>query len=195
MALKRHQSPKACIDELNLLERRQFLRGLCPCRGNSSENLEGWRELFSRARFGSVTERKAAAHSIGTLIEKAQQIDSYRELLIGLQGDLDELMSDPRSASQVLGVMKKHGHAHKGAARKYYRKAYSVFALQTPAEVASWLNRYADRKGAQTITTNSPIAKKLAQWLKHRAEFQPTRQTTEQEIIKRAKRLAPALFT
>lgn len=192
--MSKTKSTKACVDDLNLIERRQFLRGMCPCRTNSSDDLEGWRELFTRARFGSISERRAAAHSIGTLLEKAHRVDAYRELLVELQSELDALMADPRAASQVLGVLKKHGHAHKGAARKNYRKAYSLFTMQSPAEVASWLNNRMTSLTQPRVTANSKVVQNLSRWLKHRVTFQPARKTTEDELVKKARQLAPALF-
>ncbi|MCE2405901.1 MAG: hypothetical protein J4G19_00120 [Pseudomonadales bacterium] len=183
------------VEHMDLLDRRRFLRGLCPCRTNSSDDIEGWKELFNRARYGSYSERRAAAHSIGTLLGKAQQAAQYRELLLQLKNELDALMDDRKSASDVLGVMKKHGHAHKGAARKNYRRAYSVFAIQTPTEVANWLNERLALKARKRVTTDSKIVRNLARWLEHRTTFQPTRKTSEDEIIERARQLQPSLFS
>ena len=180
---------------MDLLERRQFLRGLCPCRTNSSEDINGWRTLFTQARLGSYSERRAAAHSIGTLLAKAQQVAQYRELLLQLKDELDALMQDPRTASQVLGVMKKHGHAHKGAARKNYRRAYAVFRLQTPEEIAKWLNQRLNLSPQSQLTTGSKVVKRLSKWLEHRVSFQPNRSTTEIEILERVRQLQPNLFT
>ena len=190
---KQHKT-KNCIEDMDLLERRRFLRGLCPCRTNSAEDVHGWKELFTQARFGSISERKAAAHSIGTLLEKAQRVEQYRELLVQLKDDLDALMQDPRAASQVLGVMKKHGHAHKGAARKNYRRAYAVFSIHTPDEIATWLNRRLKLKAQQRVTTGSNVVKRLAKWLEHRVAFQPNRSTSEGEILDRVRQLQPSLF-
>ena len=194
-ALERHQARSNCVDDMDLLERRQFLRGLCPCRTNSSADIDGWRLLFRQARFGSYSERRAAAHSIGTLLEKAQRVEQYRELLVQLKSELDSLMTDPRAASQVLGVMKKHGHAHKGAARKNYRRAYSVFSLQTPEEIAKWLNRRLRLPMQRRVTSGSKVVKRLAKWLEHRVEFQPNRSTTETEILDRVRELQPSLLS
>ena len=179
---------------MDLLERRRFLRGLCPCRTNSSEDVDGWRELFTKARFGSYSERRAAAHSIGTLLEKAQRIEQYRELLVQLKDELDALMQDPRAASDVLGVMKKHGHAHKGAARKNYRRAYAVFSVQSPEEIAKWINDRLKLSTKRRVTTGSKVVKRLANWLEHRVAFQPTRTTSEDEILERVRQLQPSLF-
>ena len=180
---------------MDLLERRQFLRGLCPCRTNSSEDIEGWRELFTKARHGSYSERQAAAHSIGTLLEKAQRIEQYRELLVKLKSDLDALMQDPKAASQVLGVMKKHGHAHKGAARKNFRRAYSVLSVQNPDEISNWLNDRLKLSASLRVTANSKVVKRLAKWLQHRVAFQPNRSTSEFEILERVRQLQPSLFS
>ena len=176
-----------------MLERRQYLRSLCPCRSNSSTDIEGWRELFNRARFGSYSERKAAAHSIGTLLDKAKQSDAYRELLQALQPDLDALMLDPRAASQVLGVLKKHGHAHKGAARKNYRKLYAIFSIQTEADMADWLNRRFAIQDTDRLTKDAVVVKKLVKWLNHRAKFQPERKVSESDLLKKTQLLMPTL--
>ena len=182
------------MNDMALLDRRQYLRGLCPCRQNSSGDVQGWIALFQKARFGSFSERRAAAHSIGTLLEKAQQVNEYRELLVQLRDDLDALMQDPRAASQVLGVMKKHGHAHKGAARKNYRRAYAVLALHTPAEVATWLNRKLALPKQKRLDKTAKVVSKLSKWLEHRRTFQPNRTTTEAEILKQVRQLQPSLF-
>ena len=183
------------VDDMNLLERRRFLRGLCRCRTNSSDDIDGWRTLFTRARFGSYSDRHAAAHSIGTLLEKAQRADQYRELLVELKDELDALMQDPKAASQVLGVMKKHGHAHKGAARKNYRRAYAVFSVQTPEEIAKWLNQRLKLSTKRRVTTGSKVVKRFAKWLEHRVTFQPNRFTSEIEILERVRQLQPSLFS
>lgn len=193
--MAKHRTTNICVDDLGLLERRQFLRGLCPCRTNSSNDIEGWRTLFTQARFGSYSERHAAAHSIGTLLEKAQRTDQYRELLVQLKDELDALMQDPKAASQVLGVMKKHGHAHKGAARKNYRRAYAVFSVQTPEEIAKWLNRRFKLSAERRVTSGSKVVKRLAKWLEHRVVFQPNRATSEIELLERVRQLQPSLFS
>ena len=151
--------------------------------------------MLTTARFGSYSERKAAAHSIGTLLEKAQRTDHYRELLLELKDELDALMQDPRSSSQVLGVLKKHGHAHKGAARKNYRKVYSVFALQTPKEVAAWLNERLSLPASKRVTVRSDLVTNLVRWLLRRTTFQPDRSTTEAEILNQVRKLQPSLFS
>ena len=181
------------ISDMNLLQRRQYLRGLCPCRTNSSDDIDGWRELFNRARFGSYSERKSAAHSIGTLLDKAKKSEAYRNLLKEFQADLDELMLDPRSASQVLGVLKKHGHAHKGAARKNYRRAYSIFSFCSTEEIADWVNETFDLTSNNMISKDSPIVHQLVKWIQHRAKFEPTRKVTDAAVIKQAQRLMPSL--
>ena len=193
--MAKHRTTNNGVKGMDLLERRQFLRGLCPCRTNSSEDINGWRTLFTQARLGSYSERRAAAHSIGTLLAKAQQVAQYRELLLQLKEELDALMQDPRTASQVLGVMKKHGHAHKGAARKNYRRAYAVFRLQTPEEIAKWLNQRLNLSPQSQLTTGSKVVKRLSKWLEHRVSFQPNRSTSEIEILERVRQLQPNLFT
>ncbi len=193
--MSKNAQSSTCVEDMSLLARRQYLRGLCPCRTNSSSDIEGWRKLFDAARFGSFSERKAAAHSIGTLVEKAQTVPEYRELLCQLQPHLDALMEDPKSASQVLGVMKKHGHAHKGAARKNYRRAYAVFAMHHPDEVAQFLNTHLALRAHRRVTEHSSVVKRLARWLSHRVEFQPTRKTSTHDILQKARQLQPSLFS
>lgn len=195
MRLVNHRKTTDHVDDMGSFERRRFLRGLCPCRTNSAEDVEGWQELFTKARFGSYSERHAAAHSIGTLLEKAQRVKQYRELLIQLKDELDALMQDPRAASEVLGVMKKHGHAHKGAARKNYRRAYAVFSVRTPDEIANWLNDRLKLSAKRRVTTGSKVVNRLANWLEHRIAFQPGRSTSEDEILKRVRQLQPSLFS
>lgn len=189
------KSTQCDVSNMSNLERRQFLRSLCPCRTNSSENLDGWRDLFTQARFGSYSERKAAAHSIGTLLEKAQKSTPYRNLLKEFQEDLDELMKDPRAASQVLGVMKKHGHAHKGAARKNYRHAYAVFSVSTHEEIANWLNDQFQLTRSKALSSDSTVVRQLTKWLRHRTKFEPTRKISDAVVIERAQRLMPSLST
>lgn len=182
------------VDELSNFETRKQLRAICPCRTNSSEDIDGWRALFKKARFGSYSERKSAAHSIGTLIERAQDHETYRSLLQGLKSELDALMQHPRSASQLLGVMKGHGHQRKGAGRRNFRKAISVLNLQNPASLATWLNHHPSLVRQKPIDQHSKLVTKLAQWLKHRVEFQPGRKTSEDELLHQVRLLRPSLF-
>ena len=184
-----------CVDELSNFATRKYLRGLCPCRTNSSEDIDGWRVLFLKAKYGSFSERKAAAHSIGTLIQRAKDDNTYRSLLQHLEHDLHALMQDPRSASQLLGVMKGHGHQRKGSGRRNFRKAISVLKLQSPSALASWLNKHPKIATTKPIEQNSKLVRRLAQWLNHRVEFQPGRKTTDEELLHQARLMQPSLFT
>lgn len=183
---------KAYVEDLTNFQTRRYLRGLCPCRANSSEDLEGWRTLFNKARYGSFSERKSAAHSIGTLIERAKDDEMYRSLLVELEDDLDSLMRDPRAASQVLGVMKGHGHQRKGAGRRNYRKAISILALKSPNAIASWLNKHPKLLFKMPIDQHSKLVKKLAKWLDHRVKFEPNRQTSEADLLRQVQLFQPS---
>ncbi|MCY4658038.1 MAG: hypothetical protein OXC80_14665 [Gammaproteobacteria bacterium] len=175
-------------------ERRKYLRGLCPCRSDSSEDYGGWYALFQAAKHGSLSERKSAAHSIGTLLDKAKYDPNYRDLLTTYQAELDELMKDPRAASCVLQTQKPHGHARKGSASRNFRKAYSVFSKQSSSDIAVWLNRTLHLVGGQSVSQSTPGVVKLAKWLSRRVKFQPTHRTTEDEMLKKAQHFLPQLF-
>lgn len=185
---------KICESEPSNLDRRRTLRSICPCRTNSSQEYDKWRDLFTLARHGSYSERASAAHSLGTLIEKAKVVPAYRALLKHFQSDLDELMLDPKASRNVLGVMKKHGHAHKGAARKNYRKAYRVFQPYTKQDLVDWFNERMT-PSSRKVSVASPGIARLATWMQHRVKCQPNRRTTDEELLKKAKQYLPAYFS
>ena len=171
------------------------LREACPCRnGGVRDDLALWREIFERALKGGRRERGAAAHAIGTLTEKAKTSDEWRSLMHELRDDLDALLRDPRASQQVLGTMKRHGHAHRGAARKNYRRRRNALDLATPEELAAWVNRRWQLSTAQAFTAHDAGVRRLWQWLRHRVDFQPERGTKESELAKRATRYLPMLL-
>lgn len=173
--------------------RCEALRQLCPCRNNRVRDLEVWRDVFARALHGGMRERDQAAHAIGTLTLKAKHNAEWRDLLRALKGDLDALMQDARAASRILGQMKKHGHAHRGAAMQNYRRRRRALDLRTPGELAAWLNATLSDAGRQ-VAAGDPGVQRLWGWLRHRVQFQPTRKTREEEILEKARRYLPHLF-
>ena len=167
--------------------RRDALGALCPCR-NNERDLEVWREVFNRARFGGRGERNAAAHAIGTLMQKASVNRRWREVLKALDDDLDALMSDPRSASSILGQLKRHGHAHRGAANQALRRTRRALDLSSRDELADWINERFELDGEARVTARHPGLERLWRWQRHRVRFQPERRTKESELLERAAR-------
>ena len=184
----------AAMNEGSNQSRCAAIRALCPCRNNRVRDLEVWAEIFRKAREGGLRERDQAAHAIGTLTEKAARNDEWRDLLAAFGDELDALMRDTRSARVVLGQMKKHGHAHRGAARQGYRRRRTVLDLKTPAELADWVNSRLGLHGRERIAANEPGVLRLWRWLANRVRRQPGRRTTEQELVARGRRYMPALF-
>ena len=182
------------MNEGSYQSRCDAIRSLCPCRNNRIRDLEVWSEIFRKAREGGMRERDRAAHAIGTLTEKAARNDDWRDLLNALRDELDALMRDTRSARVVLGQMKKHGHAHRGAAAQGYRRRRAVLDLKTPAELAEWVNGRLSLAGPSRIAASEPGLKRLWRWLAHRVRCQPGRRTTEPELISRCQRYLPGLF-
>ena len=176
------------------LSRRGAIRALCPCRNNSVRHLAVWAEIFRKAREGGLQERDQAAHAIGTLMEKAARNAEWRDVLHAHREELDALVRDPRSARQILGQMKKHGHAHRGAASQGYRRRRAVLDLRTPAELAGWVNQHLGLEGRGRVTPNDPGLGRLWRWLAHRVRCQPGRRTSEKELIGRGQRYLPELF-
>lgn len=173
------------------------LRALCPCRNNHVRDFAVWRQVFERALHGGMRERDQAAHAIGTLIEKAERSAEWRDLLHKLRDELDALMRDTRAARRILGQMKKHGHAHRGAAQQNYRRRRRSLDLATPAELAAWLNgklNLAEGAEGKSVAANDPGIRRLWRWLKHRTVCQPERGTKEEELIDKARRYLPRLF-
>ncbi len=170
------------------------LRACCPCRNGNLRDLGIWRAVFHAARHGNLRERNRAAHAIGTLMEKAVDNDAWRGVLREFKPDLDALRRDPRTSRLLLGQMKKHGHAHRGAAVQGFRRRRKVLDLATAAELAAWVNGHLHLSGRRRVTQNDPGIQRLWRWLKHRVQFQPTRRTSEAEIAKRAARYLPGLF-
>ena len=176
------------------LSRRDAIRALCPCRNNSVRDLAVWGEIFRKARDGGFRERDQAAHAIGTLMEKAARNAEWRDVLNAFGDELDALVRDPRSARQILGQMKKHGHAHRGAASQGYRRRRAVLDLRTPAELANWVNEHLGLAGRSRVAPNDPGLSRLWGWLAHRVRCQPGRRTSEKELIGRGQRYLPELF-
>ena len=170
------------------------LRACCPCRNGNLRDLGIWRAVFDAARYGNLRERNRAAHAIGTLMEKAVDNAAWRGVLREFKADLDALRRDPRTSRLLLGQMKKHGHAHRGAAVQGYRRRRKVLDLATPAELAAWVNGCLRLAGRRRVTRHDPGIQRLWRWMKHRVQFQPTRRTSEAEIVKRAVRYLPGLF-
>ena len=92
------------------------LRACCPCRNGNLRDPAIWRAVFDKALRGNLRERDRAAHAIGTLTEKAVENAAWRDVLKEFRTELDALRRDPRASRLLLGQMKKHGHAHRGAA-------------------------------------------------------------------------------
>ena len=174
--------------------RCSVLRDLCPCRNNRNREYEVWREIFNAALKGGMRERNQAAHAIGTLIDKAARSNEWREVLHQCRDLLDEVMLDPRASRSLLGQMKKHGHAHRGAAIQSYRRSRRDLDLATPVELTQWLNRRLKLSGRDRVQASDPGVRRLWRWQKHRVEFQPERKTRDDELLTRAERYLPQLF-
>jgi len=184
----------AAMNEGSYESRCAAIRSLCPCRNNRVRDLEVWAEIFRKAREGGLRERDQAAHAIGTLTEKAAKNDEWRDLLYAFRHELDALMRETRSARVVLGQMKKHGHAHRGAARQGYRRRRTVLDLKTPKELADWVNGHLGLARQAQVAANDPGLLRLWRWLANRVRSQPGRRTTESELVSRGQRYLPALF-
>lgn len=169
------------------------LRDACPCRSHVRDP-ELWREIFDRALNGGMRERDRAAHAIGTLMEKAERSDEWRDVLAHHQDDLDVLMQDSRASRVLLGQMKRHGHAHRGAARQGYRRRRKVLDLRTPIELAAWVNERVGLEGVAAVPASDPGIARMWNWLKNRVTRQPGRRTKEDELVAKARRYLPHLF-
>ena len=174
--------------------RCEALRQLCPCRNNRMRDLVVWRAVFATALEGGKRERGQAAHAIGTLLDKARRSSEWRDLLHALQDDLDALMRDARASGPVLGTMKRHGHAHRGAARQNYRRHRSALSLATRSELAAWINQALALAEERRVAPEDPGVGRLWRWLSHRVACQPGRTTKETEMLDKARRYLPRLF-
>ena len=175
-------------------DRRQFLRDLCPCRNNNNKDVDTWRGIVHIARHGSLKERNSAGHAIRTLFDKAQKSAEWREVLKDVRTEIDDLMQDQRASRSLLGTMKKHGHAHQGAARQTYRRLGKILVSHTPSELADWLNFKLSLNTHDRVNASDPGVRRLAKWMSHRVKFQPKRSTKESEILAQAERFLPKLF-
>ena len=184
----------AAMNEGSYQSRCDAIRSLCPCRNNRVRDLEVWAEIFRKAREGGLQERDQAAHAIGTLTEKAAGNEEWRDVLHAFKADLEALMRDTRSARRVLGQMKKHGHAHRGAARQGYRRRRALLDLASPAELAHWVNDHLRLAGSARVSASDAGVRRLWRWLAHRVRCQPGRRTTKQELIGKGRRYLPELF-
>ncbi|ETX05553.1 hypothetical protein [Candidatus Entotheonella palauensis] len=192
MSKKTHRNSAAIICDIREaagLARRSVIRDLCPCR-NRERDHDVWREVFRQAREGSRGERNAAAHTIGTLMQKAATTKSWRDVLRALQNDLDATMAEPRAASLILGQMKRHGHAHRGAARQSYRRHRKVLELGSKEALAEWVT---DRLELPSkLSARDPGLDRLWRWHQHRVRFQPNRRTKEAELLEKAQQFVSA---
>lgn len=188
------ESAITALNEGGHRERCEVLRELCPCRRSRVRDLAVWRAVFHKARNGGMGERDRAAHAIGTLMEKASGSAEWRDLLACLRTELDALMRDTRASRRILGQMKRHGHAHRGAARQNYRRRRRLLDLATPAELADWVNRRLGLAGGERVTASDPGIRRLWRWMKHRIACQPARATKEEELVAKARRYLPRLF-
>ena len=175
--------------------RCNVLRDLCPCRNNRNRDTEVWREIFKKALRGGLRERNQAAHAIGTLIDKALRSSEWREVMHQCNDLLDELMCDPRASRLLLAQMKKHGHAHRGAAIQTFRHRRRVLDMATAEELTQWLNDQLLLAGRNRISANEPGVQRLWRWQNHRTRFQPKRATRDDELLSKAQRYLPHLFS
>jgi hypothetical protein len=90
--------------------------------------------------------------------------------------------------------MKKHGHAHRGAAIQSYRRHRRVLDLATPSELAVWVNQQAQLAGKRKLAATDNGVQRLWLWLKHRVRIQPNRATRPEELLKVARRFLPDAF-
>ena len=169
----------------NTQSRCNALRDVCPCR-NNQRDLGVWREVFRKAVEGSMNERNQAAHAIGTLLQKAPRSAQWRDVVHRLERDLDAVMADERASRLVLGQMKRHGHAHRGAAAQSYRRHRKAVEIRTPDELAKWANDRLSLRGSRRVTGNHPGVHRLWRWMSHRIKFQPNRKTRDREIVEKA---------
>ena len=184
----------AALDGEDYATRRDALRDCCPCRNGNLRDLEVWRAVFDKALRGNMRERDRAAHAIGTLTEKAVENPAWRDVLRVFKTELDALRRDRRASRLLLAQMKKHGHAHRGAAMQGYRRRRKVLDLASPAELAAWVNGQLRLTGPHRVTGEHPGIQRLWRWMKHRVRFQPERRTSEGELARRAARYLPRLF-
>ena len=184
----------AALEDESYQTRCDALRDCCPCRTGNLRDFEVWQAVFDKALHGNLRERDRAAHAIGTLTEKAVENPAWRDVLRNFKTELDTLRRDRRAARLLLGQMKKHGHAHRGAAAQGYRRRRKVLDLATPDELAAWVNGRLQLADPCRVTGNHPGVQRLARWMAHRVVGQPERRTSEAELATRAARYLPQLF-
>lgn len=182
------------INDGSYYSRCNALRELCPCRNNSTRDVEVWEAIFDKARDGGRRERNAAAHAIVALIEKSAKSEDWRDIVHQLDVCIEELMAEPRSAEMLLGQLKGHGRARRGTASRKLRRARQLTGFPTAAELADWISDKIGLDGADRIDPAHPGVRRLERWLHQRVRFQPTRKTSDQELLKMSKRFLPRAF-
>ena len=153
-----------------------------------------WEAIFDKARDGRRRERNAAAHAIGTLIEKSAGSDDWRDVVHQLDGRIEELMGDPRAAEMLLGQMKRHGHARRGTASRNLRRVRQLTAMPTASELAAWVSEHPDYRGEAAVDAGDGGVRRLEHWIRQRVRLQPRRKTSEAELLKMARRSLPRAF-
>ncbi len=118
-------------------------------------------------------------------MEKADTAGEWRKVLQDLSVEVDQAMADPRARSMILGQMKRHGHAHRGAAAQGYRRRRKVLELKTKEDLADWICDALDLP--EKISAKDPGLDRLWRWQQHRVRFQPERRTKEAELLAKAK--------
>ena len=182
------------INDGSYYSRCSALRDLCPCRNNSNRDVEVWDAIFDKARYGGRRERNAAAHAIGTLIEKGAASDAWRDIVHQLDGRIEELMGDARAAEMLLGQMKPHGHARRGTASRNLRRVRQMTAMPTAAELAVWVSEHPQFASEKPVDAQNRGVQRLGRWVRQRVKFQPSRKTSDAEMLKMARRFLPKEF-
>ncbi len=163
------------INDGSYYSRCSALRDLCPCRNNSNRDVEVW-------------------DAIGTLIEKSAASDAWRDIVHQLDGRIEELMGDARAAEMLLGQMKPHGHARRGTASRNLRRVRQMTAMPTAAELAVWVSEHPQFASEKPVDAQNRGVQRLGRWVRQRVKFQPSRKTSDAEMLKMARRFLPKEF-
>jgi hypothetical protein len=181
------------LDEGTFGERSKAMQEVCPCR-NDVQDRYVWNRVF-QAAYEPGKVRVRAIHAIATLLQRSKSSGRWRAVLKDFEDELDGVLSDPE-ACRLLRRQVQHDPKAEGdlTPAAQCKKLRQIVAMNTPAEVADWLNQLLGHEPAKGINPGQPGLMRLWRWHQHRITIQPLRRTDAGEFLKKAEQWLPDYF-
>ena len=181
------------LDEGSFGQRSKAMMELCPCR-NDVKDISVWEKVFQAAHEpGKV--RVQAIHAIATLLQRSKTSGRWRAVLKDFEDELDGVLSDP-DACRLLRRQVQHDPKAEGdlTPAAQCKKLRRIVELNTPEEVADWVNHLLGRRTPRGVSPSHPGLVRLWRWHQHRITIQPERRTDAKEFLKKAQQWLPEYF-